>query len=154
MASLERVHDAKFVEALEKLRGKKGMIDPDTYVSEKSIDAAKRAAGGAADMAAAIVRGDATSGVALLRPPGHHARPGHAMGFCLINNVAVAAAQARAHGIDRVAIVDYDVHHGNGTQEMFYRDPHVLYVSLHQFPFYPGTGAARRSAKAKGPASR
>ena len=87
----------KFVEALDELRGKKGMIDPDTYVSERSIDAAKRAAGGAADMTAAIVRGDATSGVALLRPPGHHARPAHAMGFCLINNVAVAAARgARA----------------------------------------------------------
>jgi acetoin utilization deacetylase AcuC-like enzyme len=147
---LARVHDPKFVEALEKLRGKKGMLDPDTYVSEQSIDAAKRAAGGAADMTAAIVRGDATSGVALLRPPGHHARPAHAMGFCLINNVAVAAAEARARGIDRVAVVDFDVHHGNGTQEMFYRDPHVLYVSLHQFPFYPGTGAAEETGEGEG----
>jgi len=147
---LERVHEARFVESLDKLRGKKGMLDPDTYVSERSIDAAKRAAGGAADMTAAIIAGEATSGVALLRPPGHHARPAHAMGFCLINNVAVAAAEARARGLDRVAIVDFDVHHGNGTQEIFYRDPHVLYVSLHQFPFYPGTGAAEEIGEGDG----
>ena len=147
---LERVHDPRFVEALDELRGKRGMLDPDTYVSERSIDAAKRAAGGAADMASAIVKGEAKSGVALLRPPGHHARPAHAMGFCLINNVAVAAAEARARGLDRVAIVDFDVHHGNGTQEIFYRDPHVLYVSLHQFPFYPGTGAAEEIGEGEG----
>ncbi|HEY1955244.1 MAG TPA: histone deacetylase [Polyangiaceae bacterium] len=147
---LERVHDARFVEALESLRGKRGMLDPDTFVSEKSIEAAKRAAGGAAEMATRIARKDATSGVALLRPPGHHARPAHAMGFCLINNVAVAAAAARAAGLERVAIVDYDVHHGNGTQEMFWRDPHVLYVSLHQFPFYPGTGALEDVGEGEG----
>jgi len=150
--ALERVHDARFVRALEALRGKRGMLDPDTFVSERSVDAAKRAAGGAAAMTAAIVAKDAPvrSGVALLRPPGHHARPGHAMGFCLLNNVAVAAAEARARGIDRVAIVDFDVHHGNGTQEMFYADPHVLYVSLHQFPFYPGTGASEDVGEGEG----
>jgi len=147
---LERVHSARFVAALDALRGKKGMLDPDTYVSEKSIDAAMRAAGGSIAMIDAIVRGEAKAGVALLRPPGHHARPNAAMGFCLINNVAVAAAHARAHGVRRVAIVDFDVHHGNGTQEAFYASPDVLYVSLHQFPFYPGTGAAEEVGEGEG----
>jgi acetoin utilization deacetylase AcuC-like enzyme len=92
-------------------------------------------------MVDALLDGKAEYGVALVRPPGHHARPGAAMGFCLLNNVAVAAAHARARGCDRVAIVDWDVHHGNGTQEMFYGDASVFYVSLHQWPLYPGTGA-------------
>ncbi len=150
VVDLERVHDARFVEALEHLRGKKGMIDPDTYVSEESVDAARRAAGGAVAMVDGMLEGADTMGVALLRPPGHHACPDHAMGFCLINNVGVAAAHARAKGVARVAIVDFDVHHGNGTQEMFYRDPSVLYVSLHQFPFYPGTGAAEETGEGEG----
>jgi acetoin utilization deacetylase AcuC-like enzyme len=150
--ALERVHDARFVASLEALRGQRTMLDPDTFVSEASIEAARRAAGGAAAMAAAMVEPNAPvrTGVALLRPPGHHARPAHAMGFCLLNNVAVAAAEARARGTERVAIVDFDVHHGNGTQEIFYRDPHVLYVSLHQFPFYPGTGAAEEMGAGEG----
>ncbi len=147
---LERVHTARFVATLESLRGKKGMIDPDTYVSEKSVDAARRAAGGAIGMVEGILRGDANTGVALLRPPGHHARPNSAMGFCLINNVAVAAAHARAQGVKKIAIVDFDVHHGNGTQEIFYASPEVLYVSLHQFPFYPGTGAAEEIGEGEG----
>jgi len=149
---LERVHDARFLDTLEALRGRRGMLDPDTFVSEKSVEAAKRAAGGAAAMVDRIVAPEAAvrKGVALLRPPGHHARPAHAMGFCLMNNVAVAAAEARARGVERVAIVDFDVHHGNGTQEMFYRDPHVLYVSLHQFPFYPGTGASADAGEGEG----
>jgi acetoin utilization deacetylase AcuC-like enzyme len=137
---LARVHDPRFVEALEKLRGKRGLLDPDTYVSAESIAAAKRAAGGVVTMVDAMLDA-ARPGVALVRPPGHHACPDHAMGFCLINNIAVAAAHARSKGLGKVAIVDFDVHHGNGTQEMFYRDPSVLYVSLHQYPFYPGTGS-------------
>ncbi len=148
-ADLERVHDARFVEALERLRGRTGMIDPDTYVSTQSVDAARRAAGGAVAMVDGMMKTGAM-GVALLRPPGHHACPDHAMGFCLLNNVAIAAAHARANGAKRVAIVDYDVHHGNGTQEMFYRDPSVLYVSLHQYPFYPGTGAADETGEGEG----
>jgi len=87
-----------------------------------------------------MLTGPVSKGVALLRPPGHHARPAQAMGFCLLNNVAIAAAHARARGLSRVAVVDWDVHHGNGTQEMFWREPGVLYISTHQFPFYPGTG--------------
>jgi acetoin utilization deacetylase AcuC-like enzyme len=139
---LARVHDPAFVEALGKLRGRTGFLDPDTYVAPGSVDAARLAAGSLVALVDRLVEPGATSekGVALLRPPGHHARPAQAMGFCLINSVAVAAAHARARGLERVAIVDWDVHHGNGTQEMFWRDPGVLYLSTHQFPFYPGTG--------------
>ncbi len=137
---LVRVHDARFVEQLGRLRGERGNLDPDTYVSADSIETAKLAAGSLVAMVDAMLDGPVPQGVALLRPPGHHARPAKAMGFCLLNNVAVAAAHARARGAQRVAIVDWDVHHGNGTQEMFWSDPNVLYVSTHQAPFYPGTG--------------
>jgi acetoin utilization deacetylase AcuC-like enzyme len=137
---LARVHDPAFVASLEKLRGESGYLDPDTYVSAESVDIARLAAGSLVAMVDGLIDGPVARGVALLRPPGHHARPARAMGFCLLNNIAVAAAHARARGIERVAIVDWDVHHGNGTQEMFWRDPGVLYVSTHQFPFYPGTG--------------
>jgi acetoin utilization deacetylase AcuC-like enzyme len=137
---LARVHDRSFIEALSKLRGESGYLDPDTYVSAQSVDVARLAAGSLVAMVDAMIDGPVAKGVALLRPPGHHAKPGRAMGFCLINNVAVAAAHARARGLERVAVVDWDVHHGNGTQEMFWRDPSVLYLSTHQFPFYPGTG--------------
>ncbi len=138
---LARVHDPRFVERLSRLRGEEGYLDADTYVSRESVDAARLAAGSLVAMIDAMVRGPVRKGVALVRPPGHHARPSQAMGFCLLNNVAIAAAHARAAGLGRVAIVDWDVHHGNGTQEMFWREPGVLYVSTHQFPFYPGTGA-------------
>jgi acetoin utilization deacetylase AcuC-like enzyme len=118
---------------LEALR-EPAFLDADTVASETSWTAALLAAGiaiGAAE----------TAGFALVRPPGHHARPGAAMGFCLVNNVAVAARHMQAvHGVERVAIVDYDVHHGNGTQEIFWEDDTVLFVSLHQWPFYPGSG--------------
>ncbi len=139
-AELARVHDPRFIEQLSKLGGQEGYLDPDTYVSPESVDVARLAAGSLVAMVDAMIDGPLGKGVALLRPPGHHARPGRAMGFCLLNNVAVAAAHARSRGLERIAIVDWDVHHGNGTQEMFWRDPHVLYVSMHQSPFYPGTG--------------
>jgi acetoin utilization deacetylase AcuC-like enzyme len=137
---LARVHSARFIERLAKLRGEEVYLDPDTFVSPESVDVARLAAGSLVAMVDALMTGPVRRGVALVRPPGHHARPSRAMGFCLINNVAVAAAHARAHGLERVAVVDWDVHHGNGTQEMFWRDAGVLYVSTHQFPFYPGTG--------------
>jgi acetoin utilization deacetylase AcuC-like enzyme len=138
---LGRVHDPRYVEELSAISGRRGYLDADTFYSPASHAAAVRAAGGCVEMVDTVLRGDAAYGVALVRPPGHHARPGTAMGFCLLNNIAVAAAHARARGCERVAIVDWDVHHGNGTQEMFYTDPSVLYVSLHQWPLYPGTGA-------------
>lgn len=147
---LSRVHTEPHLALLASWRGRRGMIDPDTYVSPHSIDAAIRAAGGAEALTEALIRGEASRGVALVRPPGHHAEPDRAMGFCLINNVAVAAEAARAAGVARVAIVDIDVHHGNGTQKAFYRDPNVLYVSLHQWPFYPGTGNANERGEGPG----
>jgi acetoin utilization deacetylase AcuC-like enzyme len=109
-------------------------LDPDTVASETSWEAARLAAGIAIE---AVER----NAFALVRPPGHHALPDRAMGFCLFNNVAIAARHAQAElGLERIAIVDWDVHHGNGTQLMFWDDPNVFYVSLHQWPFYPGTG--------------
>jgi acetoin utilization deacetylase AcuC-like enzyme len=137
---LARVHAPAFVDALENLRGRDEHIDPDTFVVPSSVAAARLGAGGLVEMVDRMIDTDDPRGVAIVRPPGHHARPSRAMGFCLLNGVAIAAAHARARGMARVAIVDFDVHHGNGTQEMFYGDPSVLYASLHQFPFYPGTG--------------
>ncbi|MBX3229317.1 MAG: histone deacetylase [Labilithrix sp.] len=149
-AELARVHTPKFVEWLGGLRGEEGYIDADTYLGPESIAVAELAAGGTVALVDALLDGPVKRGIALVRPPGHHARPDQAMGFCLFNNVAVAAAHARARGLSRVAVIDWDVHHGNGTQEMFYRDPNVLYVSTHQFPFYPGTGAVRETGEGEG----
>jgi acetoin utilization deacetylase AcuC-like enzyme len=139
---LTRVHSPAFVEQLEKLRGARGYLDADTFVAPASVEAARLAAGGLVELVDRMLERDPkeASGVALLRPPGHHARPSQAMGFCLLNSVAVAAAHAVSRGVERVLVLDWDVHHGNGTQEIFWRDPNVLYMSLHQYPFYPGTG--------------
>jgi acetoin utilization deacetylase AcuC-like enzyme len=137
---LALVHAPRYLDELATVRGKRVQLDADTYVCPESVDVARVAAGSLVAMVDAIVTGPVSKGVALLRPPGHHARPSHAMGFCLLNNVAVAAAHALSLGLERVAVVDWDVHHGNGTQEMFWRSPSVLYLSTHQFPFYPGTG--------------
>ena len=147
---LERVHDPRFVAWLRTLTGEEGYIDADTYVGPESVAVAQLAAGGTIAMVDALLQGRSKRGVALVRPPGHHARPDHAMGFCLLNNVAIAAAHARANGVDRVAIVDWDVHHGNGTQDAFVADPSVLYISTHQFPFYPGTGAVSETGEGEG----
>lgn len=138
---LLRVHDAAHVDAMEATSGRAVMLDADTFTSPESYEVALLAAG-AAVQAAAHALDTRETAFALVRPPGHHAERDKAMGFCLFNNVAVAAAAAIARGLSRVAVVDIDVHHGNGTQWTFYADPTVLYVSTHQFPFYPGTGAA------------
>jgi acetoin utilization deacetylase AcuC-like enzyme len=138
---LARVHTAAHLDAMEATAGRAVMIDADTFTSPESHEIALLAAGAAIDAAQAAWRAYEPA-VALVRPPGHHAEPGRAMGFCLYDNIAIAAAALRADGVPRVAIVDIDVHHGNGTQAAFYDDPSVLYVSTHQFPYYPGTGAA------------
>jgi acetoin utilization deacetylase AcuC-like enzyme len=140
--ALAAVHRPGYLRALdEALETGWGLLDPDTYFSPGTRDATRSAAGAAMELARAIVRGEARAGVALVRPPGHHATPERAMGFCLLNNIALAAKAALAEGAERVAIVDWDVHHGNGTQAAFEDDPRVLFVSTHQWPFYPGTGA-------------
>jgi acetoin utilization deacetylase AcuC-like enzyme len=150
LEEIVRVHDAEYTERLEAMRGHEAHLDPDTYVVPRSVEAARLAAGGVVAMVDAILDGRAAKGAALVRPPGHHARPGQAMGFCLLNNAAIAAAHARSRGVSRVAIVDWDVHHGNGTQEMFLRDPAVLYASTHQYPFYPGSGAVNEIGEGDG----
>lgn len=136
-----RVHDAAYLDTLAATAGSAVMMDPDTFTSAATYDIALLAAG-AAVQAAGHAIAQREPAFALVRPPGHHAERDRAMGFCFLNNVAIAAAAALAAGVRRVAIVDIDVHHGNGTQWSFYADPRVLYVSTHQHPFYPGTGAA------------
>ena len=138
---LVRVHEASYCEDLAAMAGRPAMLDADTFTSPETLDIALLAAG-ATIQAAEHALDHNEPAFALVRPPGHHAEPGRAMGFCLFNNVAIAAASMLARGLERVAIIDIDVHHGNGTQAMFYRNPRVLYLSTHQYPFYPGTGAA------------
>jgi acetoin utilization deacetylase AcuC-like enzyme len=149
---LSRVHMEQYVTSLDSRlsRGGSGNLDPDTYYGPGTREAAWYAAGGAIELAQQIVDGRAKRGVALLRPPGHHAVPASSMGFCLLNNVAVAASEVLEAGLTRVAIIDWDVHHGNGTQDIFYEDPRVLFISLHQFPFYPGTGSPREIGRGAG----
>jgi acetoin utilization deacetylase AcuC-like enzyme len=134
-AELTRVHTWSHVAAIESTRGQSVMIDADTFTCPDTARVARLAAG-----AAVMATEERSDALVLVRPPGHHAEPGQAMGFCFYNNIAVAAAAARAAGIDRVAIVDIDVHHGNGTQAAFWDDDSVLFISLHQWPFYPGSG--------------
>ena len=139
---LARVHAPAYLDELIKVvPGKSGWLDADTFYSPGTWDAARAAAGSTVQLAIDVLQGKLAQGLAVVRPPGHHATRDRAMGFCLLNNVAAAAAAARAQGAARVAILDWDVHHGNGTQDIFWTDPNVLYLSVHQFPFYPGTGA-------------
>jgi acetoin utilization deacetylase AcuC-like enzyme len=146
---LARVHTAAYLADVAARAGRATMIDEDTFTSPESHEIACLAAGAAIDAARYAVRtGEPT--LALVRPPGHHAEPGRAMGFCLYNNIAIAAAALRADGLNRIAIVDIDVHHGNGTQAAFYSDPAVLFVSTHQFPYWPGTGAAEEQGEGAG----
>ncbi len=140
---LLRGHHPRHLQLVEETsRGGGGMLDPDTYTNEFSYEAALKAVGGLIDLAAAVLAGKLDNGFALVRPPGHHATYSRAMGFCLFANAALAARAARFdYGLERVAIIDFDVHHGNGTQAILDEDPSVLFVSSHQYPYYPGTGA-------------
>jgi acetoin utilization deacetylase AcuC-like enzyme len=141
-AAIRRVHSEAFVEALASAAGRAVMLDPDTFTSAESWEISRLAAGAAIGAVDAVLDSRFSRAAALVRPPGHHSSRDLARGFCLVNNAAVAAAHALRRGCARVAIVDVDVHHGNGTEEIFESDPRVLYVSTHQWPFYPGTGAA------------
>ena len=141
-AVLALVHDPAYVSAIRETAGHAVRLDPDTSTSPESFDVARLAAGAAVDGVRHILAAPHEPAIALVRPPGHHAERAKAMGFCLFNSIAVAAAWARTQGVSRVAIVDFDVHHGNGTQAIFYDDPSVLFVSSHQYPYYPGSGAA------------
>jgi acetoin utilization deacetylase AcuC-like enzyme len=152
---LERVHTAAHIDSIEELSGRGGgMVDLDTVASEGSFEAALHSAGGAVeavDRMLAEGNGAPRAAFCALRPPGHHAETARAMGFCLFNNIAVAAAHALAeHGLERVLVIDWDVHHGNGTEEIFYESNRVLYASLHQSPLYPGTGAASDTGRGAG----
>jgi acetoin utilization deacetylase AcuC-like enzyme len=145
-----RAHSRDHLERLRALDGRRANIDADTYAAPASFEVARLAAGATVDLALRVARGEAQRGFALVRPPGHHAEQAEAMGFCLLNNVAIAARALRAAGVERVAIVDWDVHHGNGTQHLFEAERDVLFVSLHQFPLYPGTGALGEQGKGAG----
>ncbi|HEX2879328.1 MAG TPA: histone deacetylase [Polyangiaceae bacterium] len=147
---LLRAHSSELLSELDAIRGRTGHLDGDTFFSAGSLEAAEHAAGGALALVDTLLDGRAQLGLGLVRPPGHHATREQAMGFCLLNNVALAAAHALARGKSRVLIFDWDVHHGNGTQDIFYGDPRVLFCSTHQFPWYPGTGRHSEVGEGKG----
>jgi acetoin utilization deacetylase AcuC-like enzyme len=147
-----RCHNTRLIEQIRNLC-EQGMpsLDLDTAICPHSYDVARLAAGAATVAVDQVFNGDSINAMALVRPPGHHATSTRAMGFCLFNNAAIAARYAQVHyGADRVLIIDWDVHHGNGTQDIFYRDPSVFYFSTHQYPYYPGTGSAGERGLEKG----
>jgi acetoin utilization deacetylase AcuC-like enzyme len=153
---LSHVHDARYVREVEQAiaSGARVLDDGDTHVSADSWRAACAAAGGAVDAVDRVLAGEWDNAFVCARPPGHHAERSIAMGFCLFNNVAIAAQHLRReHALERIAIFDWDVHHGNGTQHIFERDPHVFYASLHQWPLYPGTGLATERGIGEGEGS-
>lgn len=150
---LSLVHDKNYISSVKERiqKGAKTLDSGDTVVCEKSFDSALLAAGGVCSAVDAIIKGEITRAFCAVRPPGHHARKNTAMGFCIFNNIAIAARYLQMeHGVKRVAIIDWDVHHGNGTQEAFYNDSSVLYLSIHQSPHYPGTGFADEEGEGAG----
>lgn len=150
--ALARMHGPDYIKALERIAPKSGQIavdGGDTVMSPDSLEAALRAAGAGVMAVDQVMTGAARNVFCAVRPPGHHAETRQAMGFCLFNNVAIAAAHARAvHGMERVAVVDFDVHHGNGTQHMFWSEANLFYASTHQMPLFPGTGALHEEGTA------
>jgi acetoin utilization deacetylase AcuC-like enzyme len=150
---LAAVHSREYIEVVrrEVARGNRSLSTGDTSIMSRSLDVALQAAGGVLNAVDAVFDGRAKNAFCAVRPPGHHATPTRGMGFCIFNNVAVAARYAqKRHGAERVLIADWDVHHGNGTQDTFWTDPTVLFFSTHQYPWYPGTGAADERGEAKG----
>ena len=145
-----RIHDREYIALIGETAGRATALDLDTFTSPDSYEIALLAAGAAVASVDRVLEGTGARALAMVRPPGHHAERNRAMGFCLFNNIAIAAAHARARGLERVAIVDYDVHQGNGTQRAFYDDPSVLFISSHQYPYYPGTGAATETGAGTG----
>jgi acetoin utilization deacetylase AcuC-like enzyme len=150
---ITQVHTPAYLRDIRKVSPQEGRValDPDTSISPGSLNAACLAVAGALTAADAIMQGRVQNAFCAVRPPGHHAESSHAMGFCLFNNVAIAAKYLQQHhGLERIAIVDWDVHHGNGTQRTFYDDPSVFFFSTHQYPFYPGTGKAEETGGGRG----
>jgi acetoin utilization deacetylase AcuC-like enzyme len=151
-AQLELVHTRAYIDEVRRFaEAGGGRIEADTVISPRSYDVAVMAAGAGLSAVDAVLTGESKRALCLVRPPGHHALGDAAMGFCLFNNVALAAAHAvRRHGLNRVLVVDFDVHHGNGTQDIFYESAEVYFLSIHRFPFYPGTGAPNETGSGRG----
>lgn len=151
MAELEQIHSSNYIQhTLKAIENGWGYLDPDTFYSPGTFDAVLGAAGGTIDLAKAVYRKELDFGFAFNRPPGHHSTPDRAMGFCLFNHVAVATATLLKEGAERILVFDWDVHHGNGTQDAFFGDPRVLYISIHQWPLFPGSGLNREIGQGEG----
>jgi acetoin utilization deacetylase AcuC-like enzyme len=155
VSAITSIHPPSYLEELEQAASRgPGFLDHgDTYVTPASYQAALEAVSGALSVVNAVIEGQATGGLALVRPPGHHTSATRPSGFCLLNNIAIATRYAQSHGYPRVAIVDFDVHHGNGTQALFEKDPSVLYISTHQYGIYPGTGSIQETGLGEGKGS-